>query len=205
MKEALYLEYNPACLYTEKLEFKIFIMVSVLADNNLAYRGTLNDISKGLGYAGTADTRRNRRIKEAIAQLESADLVKTIKDGNIYTISLSKYAEKNVIRIAKGTVKTIRETLMAEKNGHDWSYTLKVLLYLYEKDNDFIEGLNDRYYKEIASELNIKPKQVGHAIKQLEERFQYIITKRNYHIEEVGENKIFLRLPTTINLITEQK
>jgi hypothetical protein len=124
-------------------------MVSLLADNKLAYRGTLNDISKELGYAGTADTRRNRRIKEAIDKLLEADLIKVIKDKNIYTISLSSNVEKNVIKIARETVKTIRETLMSEKNGHDWSYTLKVLLYLYETDNKFIDGMNDRYYKNV--------------------------------------------------------
>ena len=192
-----YLEYNPACLYTEKLEFKIFIMVSLLADNNLAYRGTLNDISRDLGYAGTADTRRNKRIKEAIERLLEADLIKVLKDKNIYTISLSSYAEKNVIRIARGTVKTIRETLMSERTGHDWSYTLKVLLYLYETDNTFVEGMNDRYYKEIAEALRITTKQVGVAIKQLEESFQAIITKKHYHFEE---GKVIFRLPTTIQI-----
>lgn len=197
MKQEDYLEYNPACLYTEKLEFKIFIMVSLLADNNLAYRGTLNDISRDLGYAGTADTRRNRRIKEAIAQLESAELIKTIKDGNIYTLTLSRYAEKNVIKIARGTVKTIRETLMSERSGHDWSYTLKVLLYLYETDNSFVEGMNDRYYKQIAGDLRITTKQVGVAIKQLEERFQAIITKKHYYFED---GKVLFRLPTTIQI-----
>lgn len=41
MKERLYLEYAPESMYTEKLAFKLLIIISLLADNNLAYRGTL--------------------------------------------------------------------------------------------------------------------------------------------------------------------
>lgn len=203
MNQEKYLEYSPDSLRTEKLAFKILIMVSLLADNKLAYRGTLNDISRELGYAGTADTRRNKRIKEAIAQLEEANLVKVIRDGNIYTVSLSRGANERVIRIAKEIVRRIREALMNERTGQDWSYTLKVLLYLYETDNDFIEGANDRYYKEIALALGITTKQVGTAIKQLEERFQEIKTKRHYQVEEIGEQKLFKRLPTTISIKKE--
>lgn len=203
MNQEEYLEYSPDSLRTEKLAFKILIMVSLLADNKLAYRGTLNDISRELGYAGTADTRRNKRIKEAIAQLEEANLVKVIRDGNIYTVSLSRGANERVIKIAKEIVRRIREALMNERTGQDWSYTLKVLLYLYETDSDFIEGANDRYYKEIALALGITTKQVGIAIKQLEERFQEIKTKRHYQVEEIGEQKLFKRLPTTINIKKE--
>lgn len=214
--EETLLEYNPACLYEDKLEFKILIMVSLLSENNCAYRGNLNDISKELGYAGTADTRRNRRIKEAIERLEQIDLIKVIRDKNTYTISLSVYAEENKIKIAKNVVKNIRDTLMGEKNGHDWSFTLKVLLYLYWTDNPIIgaysplgEWEDDTYYvyyMNIAEELKINKEQVGFALKQLEEKFQAITTKKNWKVEKSkGEGLItYKRLPTTITIKREK-
>jgi DNA-binding MarR family transcriptional regulator len=202
MSQDNYLEYNPDCLYTEKLAFKLFVMASLLADNNLAYRGTLKDISKELGFAGTADTRRNKRIKDAINQLEEKGLIKVLKDGNIYTISQAKRADKKAIRIARDTVKLIRTTLMEERTGHDWSYTLKVLLYLIETDNTFVEGMNDRFYKEIAEALDINKKQVGFAIKQLEERFQAISTNKNYRVETNRKGDLLIkREATTIHLM----
>lgn len=197
MNDSYYLEYDPACITTEKLAFKILIMVSILADNNLAYRGTLNDISKELGYSGKADTRRNARIKTAILNLEAAGLIKSIKDDNIYTITLSKSAQKKVIRIARSTVRIIRETLMSEKNGFDWSYTLKVLLDIYNRFDINDRTQTELYYGQIANDLNITTKQVGNAIKQLE-RFNAVITEKSYSVREINGKTIIRREATNI-------
>lgn len=197
MNDSYYLEYDPACITTEKLAFKILIMVSILADNNLAYRGTLNDISKELGYSGKADTRRNARIKTAILNLEAAGLIKSIKDDNIYTITLSKSAQRKVIRIARSTVRIIRETLMGEKNGFDWSYTLKVLLDIYNRFDINDRTQTELYYGQIANDLNITTKQVGNAIKQLE-RFNAVITEKSYSVREINGKTIIRREATNI-------
>lgn len=197
MNDSYYLEYDPACITTEKLAFKILIMVSILADNNLAYRGTLNDISKELGYSGKADTRRNARIKTAILNLEAAGLIKSIKDDNIYTITLSKSAQRKVIRIARSTVRIIRETLMGEKNGFDWSYTLKVLLDIYNRFDINDRTQTELYYGQIANDLNITTKQVGNAIKQLE-RFNAVIIEKSYSVREINGKTIIRREATNI-------
>jgi len=165
MIEGYYLEYSPICMTTEKLAFKLLIIISLLADSNLAYRGTLQDISIALGYSAKPDTARYRRLRAAIEQLEKLDLIKTIKDDNIYTLTLSKSAQKKTIKIARNIVNTISNTLMNEKNGHDWSYTLKVLFDIYYRFDIYNRDTNNRYYKEIAADLNINPKQVSTAMK----------------------------------------
>jgi len=197
MIEGYYLEYSPICMTTEKLAFKLLIIISLLADSNLAYRGTLQDISIALGYSAKPDTARYRRLRAAIEQLEKLDLIKTIKDDNIYTLTLSKSAQKKTIKIAKNIVNTISNTLMNEKNGHDWSYTLKVLFDIYYRFDIYDRDNNNRYYKEIAADLNINPKQVSIAMKQLE-RFEAVITQKHYRTVGSGDNKEIRRDATTI-------
>ena len=191
-----YLEYAPESMYTEKLAFKILIIVSLLADSNLAYRGTLQDLSKALGYSEKADTARYRRMRAAIEQLEKLDLIKTIKDGNIYTLSLSNVGKKKTIRIARDIVKSMCGKLIHEKTGNDWSNTLKVLFNIYyHYDNTDIDN-NRCYYKEIANELGISSKAVGKSIKRLKE-FEAILTKEHWIITDYGENVVDIRREAT--------
>ena len=117
----------------EGLEFQILLMVHLLANENLAYRGTLKEINDALGYNGR-DTRRNRRIKEAINKLEEKGLIKTIYDGSgrgqIITLTLSKRAGQfEIIRVQTKWIKQIKEIL--SKEGHvsvNWITVLRVLL-----------------------------------------------------------------------------
>lgn len=197
MTESYYLEYPPACMTTEKLAFKLLIIISLLADNNLAYRGTLQDISIALGYSAKADTRRYNKLRAAIEQLEQLDLIKTIVDDNIYTLTLSKSAQKKTIKIARDIIKPICYTLMNEKNGHDWSYTLKVLFDIYYRFDIYNRENNNRYYREIAADLNINPKQVSKAMQQLE-RFEAVITQKHYRTVGSGDSKEIRRDATTI-------
>ena len=45
------LEFEKDWLSVEKLEFKLLTLITVLADNHLAYRGTLSDMCSFLGLA----------------------------------------------------------------------------------------------------------------------------------------------------------
>lgn len=78
-------------------------MIVLLADNHLAYRGTLTDMCKFLDVA-SRDSRTNAKIKTAIENLEKSGKIKTIKDGNTWTLTLAKKAErdKQIIRISAG-------------------------------------------------------------------------------------------------------
>ena len=83
-------------------QFKLLALLAVLADSNLAYRGTLADMCGFLGVA-SSNTRTNAKIKDAIDALEKDGLLKKIVDGRTFTLTLSKKAEKQrrVIRIQK--------------------------------------------------------------------------------------------------------
>ena len=52
-------------LYRQDYQFKILALLSVLADNYLAYRGTLADMCEFLGV-GCGNSRTNKKIREAI-------------------------------------------------------------------------------------------------------------------------------------------
>lgn len=62
------LEFEKDWLSVEKLEFKMLTLITVLADNHLAYRGTLSDMCSFLGLA-TQNYRTNQKIKAAIQNL----------------------------------------------------------------------------------------------------------------------------------------
>ena len=65
------LEFEKDWLSVEKLEFKLLTLITVLADNHLAYRGTLSDMCSFLGLA-TRNSRTNQNIKTAIQNLADA-------------------------------------------------------------------------------------------------------------------------------------
>ena len=65
------LEFEKDWLSVEKLEFKLLTLITVLADNHLAYRGTLSDMCSFLGLT-TRNSRTNQNIKAAIQKLVDA-------------------------------------------------------------------------------------------------------------------------------------
>jgi len=79
-------------LIRQKYEFKILTLIAVLADNHLAYRGTLKDMCEFFGVK-PGDSRTNMQIKAAIAKLEEDGLLKQIVDGRTLTLTLSKKGE----------------------------------------------------------------------------------------------------------------
>ena len=67
-------------------------MIAVLAENHLAYRGKIKDMSEFLGVSNA--TNNTKKIKEAIAALEEKGDIKIIKDGHTWNLTLSVKAEK---------------------------------------------------------------------------------------------------------------
>lgn len=82
-------EFEFEWLLRQKYEFKILTLIAVLADNNLAYRGTLKDMCEFFGVK-PGDSRTNNQIKAAITKLEADGLLKQIIDGRTFTLTLSK-------------------------------------------------------------------------------------------------------------------
>lgn len=133
-------------------------MIVLLADNHLAYRGTLTDMCKFLDVA-SRDSRTNAKIKTAIENLEKSGKIKTIKDGNTWTLTLAKKAErdKQIIRIRKDWITALRE---CDKCGVDWSASLKVWLYFIEHGNEITTNEKMREELMLSESTIVKAKKV---------------------------------------------
>lgn len=173
-------EFEFEWLLRQKYEFKILTLIAVLADNNLAYRGTLKDMCEFFGVK-PGDSRTNNQIKAAITKLEADGLLKQIVDGRTFTLTLSKKGEqrKRVIRIQKEWVE-IAKGYKSEDNSISWMNLLKVWLYLIDNKKEIIKT------SEIAEELDLKPDSVKRAKKALEKDIQAIINKRKTTISANG-------------------
>ena len=138
-------------LKLEKYNFKLLTLVAVLAQNHLAYRGTVAEMCDYLGIDN--QTKNRRAITTAIAQLEEKGMVKTILDNNkVYTITLSVKAEKkkDVIVIQKKWI----EMVQGLTTGVTWDNVLRVWLYLIANEEEIITS------KKIAADLGMSKSMV---------------------------------------------
>ena len=140
-------------LKLEKYNFKLLTLVAVLAQNHLAYRGTVAEMCDYLGIDN--QTKNRRAITTAIAQLEEKGMVKTILDNNkVYTITLSVKAEKkkDVIVIQKKWIEMVQGL---KSRGVSWDNVLRVWLYLIANEEEIITS------KKIAADLGMSERKVA--------------------------------------------
>lgn len=167
------IEFCEEWLTLKKYYFKILTMVTVLADNQKAFRGKLKDLCDSLDIQSSSAN--IQKIRESINFLAENDYIKVIVDNNIYTISLAHAAEKSkkVIKIKKTWYKLIRES----EGAASWENTLKVFLVITELASEEIIK-----YAEIAEKTGIKNRTVQSCVKTISsidfEDFQ--ITKKKY-------------------------
>ena len=137
-------------LKLEKYNFKLLTLVAVLAQNHLAYRGTVAEMCNYLGVDN--QTKNRKAITTAIAQLEKKGMMKTILDGKVYTITLSVKAEKkkDVIVIQKKWI----EMVQGLTTGVTWDNVLRVWLYLIANEEEIITS------KKIAADLGMTKRMV---------------------------------------------
>lgn len=93
-----------AWLSVEKLEFKILVMASVLALDNKAFLGTLQDIEQYLGIA--SNRKNNGKINVALSSLSRQGYIKVYHDKENIIIALSYDArnDNKVIYIQRAWV-----------------------------------------------------------------------------------------------------
>lgn len=147
-------------LTADDYELKILVLTSVLAENNLAYRGTLADLRRWLGLSSS--TPNNNNIKNALVRLEAKGYVKIIVDGRTYTISISEKGikeNKKLQFIKKAWIKTIKE-YKNEAVSISWISMLRVFVYLLT----ISKSIKPITQKEIASALELSEASVGKAI-----------------------------------------
>lgn len=150
-------------LTVKNYEFKILVMIACLAENHLAYRGKLKDMCDFLGV-GVSQGNRNK-IKEAIMALEASGDIKTLVEGQTWTLTLSVKAER------KNKIKKIKNAWISAIKGYEpkdkdndsvsWENILKVLVYLCADQREVIR------YNEISKALGISTTQVQRAVRAL--------------------------------------
>ena len=144
----------------EKAYFKILAVVSVLADQKLAFRGTINDLCKEIGIGTT--TNNKNAVKSSLQYLEKNGFVKVIYDGSVITVSLAAAVEKsnNIKKIRRVWYNLIREA----KSEAAWETMMKVFLFLID-----IREENLLTHREIAKNLNISERTVQRCISIIKE------------------------------------
>lgn len=149
------IEFEKDWLSIEKLEFKMLTLITVLADNHLAYRGTLTDMCEFFGIQ-SRDSRTNGKIRIAIRNLEDKGWIKTLLDGRTWTLTLSRSAEhkSKVIKIKRDWVNAVRSY---KGESVDWSAVLKVWLFLIDNREDIVKS------SEIGKALGISESAVSRA------------------------------------------
>lgn len=149
-------------LQTTDYELKILLLTSMLAENNLAYRGTLATMCEWLGIK-TSSSNNNNNIKKALETLQEKEYIFYKVDGRTYTISISNKGLKNkkIVYIRKEWLKTLKNYKKEENNyiSIGWHNLIKVFIYIYS--NDFKESVR---LKDIAEQLNISTKTLSNAL-----------------------------------------
>lgn len=152
------IEFMEEWLSLEKYHFKIITMITVLADNNRAFRGKLKDLCNELGIQFNQGSKS--RILTTLNYLTQENYINTIEDKDIYTISLAAAAEKSkkIIKIKKAWYKLIRKT----KGNAAWDSVLKTFLIVFELPHDMIIT-----YNEIGKMVSLKETTVKNCIKTI--------------------------------------
>lgn len=150
-------------LTVQNYQFKILVMIAVLAENHLAYRGKLKDMCEFLGVA--ASTYNRDKIKEAINALAAKGDILVLQEGQTWTLTLSVKAERKqrVIKIRNAWIQLIQQYKAIKKEDYvAWENILKVLVYL------IADKAEVKTYNDIAIETNISTKTVERAITALD-------------------------------------
>ncbi len=161
-------------LNVEDYEFKLLVLTSVLAENNLAYRGTLKAISEWLGISPCA--KNNAKIKEAINSLCEKGYLFYKLDGRTWTLTISEKGmkDKQIVNVRKIWVNVIKE-FKSDYYKVSWIKVLKVFIYVYSiKEGTLIKTDN------IATDLGISKSTVSTALRALENiNFPKLVFCRN--------------------------
>ena len=89
-KEKEILNFQDAWLTLENYSLKILVIISILADNNFAFRGKLNVLCQWLGVKD--NTYNRKKIIQTIEKLQKQKMLSYIEDSKVYTITITEKA-----------------------------------------------------------------------------------------------------------------
>ena len=146
-------------------QIKVLLLTSVLADNNLAFRGTLKTMCEWLGIESCSNN--NKRIKQSLLNLSNNGYIFYKVEGRIHHVSISNKGmkSKQIYKVRKKWIEVFKKYCKENKNKNfsiDWIKVLRVFIYLYYQKGD--EILTEQ---KIAQITNTSDQTVSNALKAI--------------------------------------
>lgn len=150
----------------EDYQYKILVLISVLAENDLAFRGSLDTMCKWLGIKNCS--KNTKPIKEAIAELEKKQYIFYNKEGQTHHISITNKGlkDKRIVKIKRQWLEAIRTygTTAEKPINRSWHTMTKALVSIIDRlEQDRKEKLFD------TSTIIITMRELGEDIQRGEE------------------------------------
>ena len=146
-------------------QIKILLLTSVLADNNLAFRGTLKTMCEWLGIKSSGNN--NKKIKQCLQNLSNNGYIFYKVEGRTHHVSISNKGLKNkqIYKVRKKWIEVFKKYCKENKNKNfsiDWIKVLRVFIYLYYQKGD--EILTEQKIAQITS---VSKQTVSNALKAI--------------------------------------
>ena len=145
-------------------QIKILLLTSVLADNNLAFRGTLKTMCEWLGIKSS--TNNNKRIKQCLQNLSSNGYIFYKVEGRTHHVSISNKGLKNkqIYKVRKKWIEVFKKYCKEDKDktfSIDWIKVLRVFIYIYYSKDQIVTA------QKIAQITNTSDQTVSNALKAI--------------------------------------
>ena len=145
-------------------QIKILLLTSVLADNNLAFRGTLKTMCEWLGIKSSGNN--NKKIKQCLQNLSSNGYIFYKVEGRTHHVSISNKGLKNkqIYKVRKKWIEVFKKYCKEDKDktfSIDWIKVLRVFIYIYYSKDQIVT------VQKIAQITNTSDQTVSNALKAI--------------------------------------
>ena len=145
-------------------QIKILLLTSVLADNNLAFRGTLKTMCEWLGIK--SNTNNNKRIKQCLQNLSNNGYIFYKVEGRTHHVSISNKGLKNkqIYKVRKKWIEVFKKYCKENKDKDfsiDWIKVLRVFIYIYYSKDEIVT------VQKIAQITNTSDQTVNNSLKAI--------------------------------------
>lgn len=145
-------------------QIKILLLTSVLADNNLAFRGTLKTMCEWLGIKSSGNN--NKKIKQCLQNLSNNGYIFYKVEGRTHHVSISNKGLKNkqIYKVRKKWIEVFKKYCKEDKDKDfsiDWIKVLRVFIYIYYSKDEIVT------VQKIAQITNTSDQTVNNALKAI--------------------------------------
>ena len=145
-------------------QIKILLLTSVLADNNLAFRGTLKTMCEWLGIKSCGNN--NKKIKQCLQNLSNNGYIFYKVEGRTHHVSISNKGLKNkqIYKVRKKWIEVFKKYCKENKDKDfsiDWIKVLRVFIYIYYSHDEIVT------VQKIAQITNTSDQTVNNALKAI--------------------------------------